>query len=328
MHILGSTFITILFCGVFQPITLHLILHEEGLLHGVFNTSPSIATHLASSTVGLIGAIFLGSRLLKLRELDRCSVSLESPSNTFTGYFLVLLGLIASVLPEDCETDVLDAILLTNCIVAAGGALMAFFLLHSVFDCGRFGYWHLIRWLQSAVASLVAVSFGAQEYLPSGAFVVGVVASASFYLTVLIVNMTALEDNCNVMAIHFIGSLVGVFSLPLLSKRETLSGNLRLAKSGWQLIYSFVVVTSFAIIFSIFFGLLKATGLLRSKQEKLNHGRAIRLRRKNRKSCCERLSRRASLSSSERSSLLARKKSDKTVQFSLPTQDQLSQSSV
>lgn len=267
---------------------MHWTQHDKGWLNDIYDNAGATSVHLASSVVGFIGSVSLGRRLLRVSEIDRCSVALESPSNTLIGYFLVLMGLIANLLHSldfgIYQIDIFDSILVTNSMMAIGGAILTFIALHSCSRGDRFGYWNTVRCLQSTVSALVALSFGVEYYLPSVAFLIGVITSALFYSTSILMDYTYLEDSCNIFATHGISAIAGAVLLPLLCKWSALGEGAtlltRLSKAGKQLVYCMIIVAFCAAIFTPVFILLKATHLLRSKAEINNHERALRLKQK------------------------------------------------
>lgn len=265
---------------------LHWTQHENGWLRDIYDYSGATCLHLASGAAGIVGSSFLGRRLLRVAEIDRCSVAFESPSNTFIGYFLIIIGLLTSLLPPfDSNTkqqnEVFDAILVTNCLLAIAGALVTFILLHSCANSERFGYWDILKCLQSAVAALIALSYGVHYYLPSMALVIGAITSTIFYCVTPLIEFTPLEDNCNIIAIHFTGAIMGAVLLPIFCKWKVLGENAtiltRVSKSAWQAVYCLIIVTFCAVIFATVFALLKATRRLRNKNEINNHNRAVHM---------------------------------------------------
>lgn len=284
--------ITIVFCGFVLPMCLHWTQHENGWLHDMYDNSGATAVHLASGTVGILASAFLGHRLLIASEIDRCSVALESPSNTFMGYFLVIIGLIGNLLMSLDQVDVLDSILVVNSLMAIGGAFLLCIMLHSCAQSERFGYWDITRCLQSAVAALVALSFGIHYYLPSLSFVVGALTSTFFFIVATLIDFTPLEDNCNVAAIYFSGAMVGAILLPVFCKWKVLGDHAtvltRLSKCAWQVVYCLIIIGFCSVIFTALFVFLKATRLFRNKSEINNHNRAIHLKRKKNVGWCGR----------------------------------------
>lgn len=281
--------ITIIYCGMVLPVFLHWTQHEEGWLRdAMYDSSGASAIHLASSVTGTVGSIFLGRRLLRVSEIDKSSVALESPSNTFTGYFLILLGLLGNLLQSldssIYQNDVFDSTLVVNSMMAIAGALITFVLLHSCSYSEEFYYWDIVKCLQSTVAALVAISFGIHYYLPSMAFALGAITSVFFYIISAMMDLTSLEDNCNIIAVHFTGALVGAILLPLLCKWKVLEEHAtvltRFSKCAWQAIYCLLFVVICIVIFGGVFALLKAFRSLRNEREINNHRRAIHLRRR------------------------------------------------
>lgn len=261
---------------------MHWMQHEKGWLSNIYDNTGATAVHLASSVVGITGSAFLGRRVLRVSEVDRCSVALASPSNTFLGYFLILIGLITNLLQIPnagvYQIDVFDSILVTNSMMATGGSIITFILLHCFFRSNHFGYWDTVKCLQSVVSTLIAISLAVEYYTPYVAFFIGVLTSASFYGVSIIIDSSCIEDSCNIISIHFTGALIGAVFLPLLCKWNVLGENstvaTRFIESFKQTSYCMLIIFCCAAIFTPIFFLLKALHVLRNEAEANNHSRA------------------------------------------------------
>lgn len=260
---------------------MHWMQHEKGWLSNIYDNTGAMVIHLASSTVGITGSAFLGRRVLRVSEVDRCSVALASPSNTFLGYFLILIGLMTNLLQSlnagVYQIDVFDSILVTKSMMAIGGSLITFILLHCFFRSNHFGYWDTVKSLQSVVSTLIAISFGVEYYAPCAAFLIGVFTSASFYGVSVIIDSSCIEDSCNIISTHSIGALIGAVLLPLLCKWNVLGENstvaTRFIKSFKQTSYCMLIIFCCITIFAPIFLLLKALHILRNEAETNNHSR-------------------------------------------------------
>lgn len=285
---IASVLVTLIFCGIFLPVCLHWIQHKDGwsstyLL--IYDNTGATAVHLASSVVGMIGSASLGRRILRVSEVNRCSVALASPSSTFLGYFLILVGLMGNLLQSlnigIYPIDVFDAVLVTNSMMAISGSIITFTLIHCCFNSNHFGYWDTVRCLQSAVSALIAISFGVEYYLPSSAFIIGALTCALFSVVSTIIDSSCIEDSCNIIGTHFTGAMIGAVLLPLLCKWEALGENAtvgtRFSKCAKQAIYSLFIIFCCAAIFVPIFLLLKITHLFRNEAEANNHSRTRHL---------------------------------------------------
>lgn len=281
----ASIFITIIFCGIFLPLCLHWTQHENGWLNSIYDSTGATTVHLASSVVGIIGSVSLGRRLLKVSEIDICSVSTGSPSNTFMGYFLIIIAVIGNLLYSSgnglYQIDIFDSILVTNSMMTIGGSIITFSLVHCCSHSNYFNYWDNIRCLQSTVSALIALSLGVEYYLPSSAFVIGILSSACFYIISIIIDLSFIEDSCNIIATHLTAVTIGAILLPFLCELKFLGENAtvltRFSKCGKQILYCLVIIFCSCAIFIPIFLLLKAVHLLRSKTEIKNHTRAVNL---------------------------------------------------
>lgn len=137
----------------------------------------------------------------------------------------------------------------------------------------EFNHWTVMRCVQATVAGLVIVSAGANFYSPQAAVGLGSTGSVLFYLVARQVFDSALEDYCNIVAIHLICSLLGSFLAPLFDIYDNDVGSI-LLNFSWQLICLITIIFLVAIIMWVAFTSLEFLGLLRNKTEYLNHFRA------------------------------------------------------
>ena len=147
-----------------------------------------------------------------------------------------------------------------------------------------------MRCVQATVAGLVIISAGTDIYSPQAAISVATTGSVIFYLVSRQVFKSALEDYCNIIAIHLACALWGSLLVPLFLADEHDDIKGILLNVSWQLICLIAIIAFVAIVMFLAFGILQYTGLLRNRSEYLNHLRAnIAEGRAGRKSFLERL---------------------------------------
>ncbi|KAF2905560.1 hypothetical protein ILUMI_00608 [Ignelater luminosus] len=293
VHFVGYFLTTLFFSMLFQPIIMHWIWHDFGWMHrknfvghlvSVKDHAGGLVVHVAGGVVGLIGALFLGRRLMRLSDIDESSIGPESPGSTITGYIFIALGLIAFSLPAPSYElthipyNYIGVILVNNIMAMAAGIIVVV-ILQFLFFRETFNYWIILRCMQGAIAGIVSIASGIDVYTPVLAFAIGAIAAIVFYFVVICVHNSSVEDYCNVIPIHLVCGLLGSMLPPLLGTTENLgtsiTSHFRIIHLGWQLLSLTTVSTLMISVFVIHFFVLNLTGFLRNKSEEVNHRRGV-----------------------------------------------------
>lgn len=276
-----------------QPVIMHWVWHAEGWLHkreflehsvSVKDHAGALVIHVTGGLVGLIGALFLGRRLLKLSDISTSSIGSEAPGTTVAGYIFVALGLIGFSLPMQSyeashgPNNYIGLILINNIMAMAGGIIVVV-VVQFLFYRDTFTYWLLLRCVQGALVGLVTISAGVDVYSPITAYMAASLTALIFYFVVLFVHNSWIEDYCNTTAIHLICGILGTILPPLVGSAENLgssvTSHVNIIHLGWQML-SLVCVMGFIIpVFCVLYFSLSVTGFLRNKYEELNHTRGV-----------------------------------------------------
>ncbi|KAF5303043.1 hypothetical protein FQR65_LT08372 [Abscondita terminalis] len=279
-------FLVFLLSGFIQPAVIHWVWYTEGWLYSkefLFTTvsfrddSGGLTIHVFGGTVCLIGALFFGRRLLLLSDISELSIGVESPGISFVGYIFIIIGLIGFSLTSfdygHQLTPNTGILIINNLSAMSGGILVIAFLQHFLFR-RRISYWNILRCIQGGVAGIVTISPGINLYKPEFAFLASLISSATFYLfSTIILLKTSIEDYCNVISIHLVCGIFGLFLCPFFKDSDPIKQ--RLIQSLWQLLVTFTVIFFLIIVISIlFFALLLCRGL-RNKLERIDHERGV-----------------------------------------------------
>lgn len=279
--------LTVLYSGFLQPITLYSVWNDKGLLSSkvtiggirvvVKDYAGSIVTQLTAGTIAFVGSCFLGRRLIRLEEISQVSIGPWSPGNVLIGYVLVATGLMGTSLYLPSEVD-LGRVSINN-LVALSTALIATYLIHWIVYGSPVSYWVFLRCLQGGIAGLVTISAGADIYHPIAVFFVALVESLLFHAISIVIELSYLEDNCNIIATHFFSALFGSTLPPIVAMIDNLGLSVmvrtRAIHFSWQLICVLVIAVISAVLAVIVFGSMLLCGLLRSRGETQSHQRAV-----------------------------------------------------
>lgn len=304
LHFVCYLLISFIFSAFLQPILIHWAWHNEGWMHknvfsghavSVKDHAGGIAIHLPASCIGLMSVLFLGRRLLRLRDIDESSVGSASPASTITGYILIAVGLIAFSLPttqfeQTHAPDNYIGIILVNYMMAMAAGIIIVVVLHFVLYRDTFNYWIILKCTQGALAGIIAIASGVDAYTPIVAFTLAIAAGVLFYFVAHGIHVTCIEDYCNIIAIHFVCGLLGALAPPLLGSKENLGISVgfhtMIIHFQWQSICAAVVIGAILVISLFLFSVLSVTGFLRNTTEKLNHKRGVVAFNKQSVSCC------------------------------------------
>lgn len=282
---------------------MHWIWHEEGWMHKILFSGHDVSVkdhaggmtvHLAAASVSLMGFLFLGRRLLRLRDIDESSLGSESPGSTVTGYILIATGLIAFSLPtprfeETHPPHNYLGIILVNSIMAMAAGIIIVVALHFLLYRDTFNYWVILKCIQGALAGIVSIASGVDVYTPIMAFALAAGAAMLFYFIAQAIHLTPLEDYCNVIAIHFVCGLISSLTPPLLGSKENLGSSVSvhtmLVHFEWQCICCGVVVGLCLSTSLLLFLILCTCGILRNRRDRVNHKRAVTVC-DNQSGCC------------------------------------------
>lgn len=162
-----------------------------------------------------------------------------------------------------------------NNLLAASSCTLLVVVLHLAFSRETFNHWTVMRCVQGMLAGVVTVSAAANDYSPQVAVGLGCLGGIVFYLISRRVFHSALEDYCNVVAVHLgcatLGSVLAPFCAVHLDTEDTAT---LLLNFSWQLICLAAVFGLVGLAMLLVFGILELCGILRNRSEWLNHARA------------------------------------------------------
>ncbi|KAK4879003.1 hypothetical protein RN001_007149 [Aquatica leii] len=293
VNTLGYCLVIFVLSGLVQPAVIHWVWHSDGWLYSKEFLSTDVSfrdysggliVHVFGGTVSLIAALFFGRRLMLLSNISELSIGVESPGSSFVGYIFIIVGLMGfsitsfSYEKKHFVEGFSGIVVLNNISGMCGGILVVIFLQH-VIRQEAINYWNVLRCIQGGVAGIVAISPGVNVYTPEIAFGAAAVSSLAFYyVSLCIYRKTSIEDYCNVIAIHLVCGIIGLFFLPLVDNSEyftSQSFNYRLVHSLWQLVSTLTVFFLLVVVCTnLFYGLLLCK-YMRNELEQNDHERGL-----------------------------------------------------
>jgi Amt family ammonium transporter len=200
---------------VYAPLA-HMVWSSDGLLFkfGAIDFAGGTVVHINSGIAGLVGVAFAGPRVGHLKE----AMPPHSLALTMVGAGLLWVGWFGFNAGSALEANGLAAVALVNTLVAPAAGLLWWMALERLVS----GKPSMLGGASGAVAGLVAVTPAAGASGPSGAMLLGVLASLVCYGFVgALKNRLRLDDSLDVFGIHGLGGITGsigtaVVALPIL----------------------------------------------------------------------------------------------------------------
>lgn len=302
LHYVAQVIISFVFSGFVQPILLHSShIYNGWMAENRFigvdvsykDTSMVLVTSVAGSTAGMIGCAFLGRRMLRVRDIDPGSIGPTAPGTTACGYFFIFISFVALALPSptveemQSSTDFDVALVISAAMSISVGAL-AVIALHSIYYESSFTYWVVLKFFQGALGSFITVSAAYDLYNIPMCIVVALIGALGYFIASEFLFTTSIEDNCNIISVHYVCGILSCILPPLFSRKgnlgflETPSAYVSLIHLGWQILCCVAAIAVVALVFAIVFFLLFIFDLLRHENEKYAHKRAQRVKREER----------------------------------------------
>ncbi|XP_066155996.1 ammonium transporter 2-like [Euwallacea fornicatus] len=297
LHQFPILIIAFLTSGIFLPILMCWCWSKHGWMTGIklINQRVSIkdyganlVVHVPSATIGLVGVLFLKTRILKLKDVDRKSLGNEYSSGIVTGYLFVIIGHFGLYLPyTDCESPhaLMDYIsyVSINSIMATGAGVLVVILVMVVLTRDLYRYWIIARGLQGGLAGLVTVAAGIDVYSHLVSFGIASGGSMIFFFASNLIHYSPLENCFDIIIIYLVCASIGLLLPPLLNSRENLGLTIPLSIQSinllWQFLCLIVIFLLTVIIFLSLFTLLYVSGIFKTFENE-NHQRVHLLYRK------------------------------------------------
>lgn len=161
-----------------------------------------------------------------------------------------------------------------NNLLAASSCTLITVALHFVLGREIFNHWTLMRCIQGTIAGVVMVSAAPYDYSPQIAIALGCLGGIVFHPVSTRIFHSALEDYCNVIAVHLVCAILGSILAPFCAAHTTEDTVTTLLSFSWQLICLAALLALVGVTMLLIFGMLECCGILRNRSECLNHARA------------------------------------------------------
>lgn len=214
---------------VYNPLA-HWVWSSDGFLFnlgasGAIDFAGGTVVHISAGVSGLVAAIYLGAR-------RGYPVTSMPPSNlvmTMIGGGLLWVGWFGFNAGSSISSGLSTAQALTATQVAAAAGAITWIIIEGLHQ----GKATALGFVSGILAGLVAVTPAAGVVQPSGALVLGVVASLLCYYAIILKNKLGYDDSLDAFGIHGVGGIVGAILLTFFIRKSWMDTAAEAAGGSW-----------------------------------------------------------------------------------------------
>jgi Amt family ammonium transporter len=231
---------------VYNPLC-HWVWAEDGYLYnmgagGAIDFAGGTVVHISSGVSGLIAALYLGSR----RGFPKTTIAPSNLVMTIMGVGLLWVGWFGFNAGSSISSDLATAQALTVTQIAAASGCITWMIIESL----RHGKATALGIASGILAGLVAITPAAGVVKPSGAIVIGILASLFCYGAISIKNKLGYDDSLDAFGIHGIGGIVGAIFLVFFI-RDSWMNEAAIAAGGSWSVFDQLEVQALAVVIAI-----------------------------------------------------------------------------
>jgi Amt family ammonium transporter len=225
---------------VYNPVC-HWVWAADGFLAkmGAIDFAGGTVIHITSGVSGLVVALFLGSR----RGYPKTAMHPNSLVMTLMGAGLLWVGWFGFNAGSAVSSGLDTARALTLTQIAAASGACGWMLIEGI----HHGKATSLGFASGVLAGLVAITPAAGVVTPTGALLLGLIASAVCYIAIQVKNRLGYDDSLDVFGIHGVAGVFGAIGLVLFLR----PGFVSTQSSSWSSLYqlgiqSLAVLIAFA----------------------------------------------------------------------------------
>lgn len=234
---------------VYNPLC-HWVWAEDGFLfnlgaNGAIDFAGGTVVHISAGISGLVAAIYLGAR----RGYPKTTMSPNNLVMTMIGGGLLWVGWFGFNAGSSISSGLSTAQALTATQVAAATGAMAWIFIEGIHQ----GKATALGFVSGILAGLVAVTPAAGVVQPTGAMVLGILASGICYFFIILKNKLGYDDSLDAFGVHGIGGIVGAIFLTFFIRESWMAEAAVLAGGSWSIMQQLgvqVVAVLIAIVYA------------------------------------------------------------------------------
>jgi Amt family ammonium transporter len=214
---------------VYNPLC-HWVWAEDGFLfnlgaNGAIDFAGGTVVHISAGVSGLVAALFLGAR----RGFPKTTMQPSNMVMTMIGGGLLWVGWFGFNAGSSISSGLSTAQALTATQVAAAAGGLSWIVIEGIHQ----GKATALGFVSGILAGLVAVTPAAGVVQPSGAMVLGIVATLLCYYAIIFKNKMGYDDSLDAFGIHGIGGIVGAIVLSFFIRDAWMDDAASLAGGTW-----------------------------------------------------------------------------------------------
>lgn len=274
LHPVGAAVSSAWLCAISAALLQHWAWNEGGWCRHDFSfvdNGGAGPVHVCGGAAALVGVLALGRRVLRVRDVDECSLPPGSGASVVGGYLLAIVGYagLAAI-----NHPSMSGVVFVNVVVAAAGgwAAAALFGVRSE----TLDHWTLLRVAQGGVSGCVMVVAGAGLYSAPVSLLLGFLGGALSCASSYIWDSTALEDNVCVVPCSLLCGFLGTLAVPVGGRLASLdTSRAVMTQFGRQFLCTTAMLATTLILHSLICLILMCLGLFRNRAELAAHKRAL-----------------------------------------------------
>lgn len=245
-------FITLWGLLVYNPLC-HWVWADDGFLfnlgaNGAIDFAGGTVVHISAGVSGLVAAIYLGAR----RGYPKIAIEPNNLVMTMIGGGLLWVGWFGFNAGSSISSGLSTAQALTATQVAAAAGALSWMIIEGLHQ----GKATALGFISGVLAGLVAVTPAAGVVQPSGALVLGFLASGICYLFIILKNKLKYDDSLDAFGVHGVGGMVGAIFLTFFIRKSWMEEAAALVDGGWTLTQQLGVQVAAVFIAIAYAGIL------------------------------------------------------------------------
>jgi ammonium transporter, Amt family len=237
---------------VYNPLC-HWVWAEDGFLfnlgaNGAIDFAGGTVVHISAGVSGLVAAIYLGAR----RGYPKTPIEPNNLVMTMIGGGLLWVGWFGFNAGSSISSGLSTAQALTATQAAAAAGALCWMVIEGLHQ----GKATALGFVSGVLAGLVAVTPAAGVVQPSGAMVLGVLASCVCYIFILLKNKLKYDDSLDAFGVHGIGGIVGAIFLTFFIRKSWMEDAALLAGGSWSTMQQLGVQIAAVLIAIVYAGVL------------------------------------------------------------------------
>src|SRR5690606_43945 len=217
---------------IYNPLA-HWVWAGDGFLFnlgaaGAIDFAGGTVVHISAGVSGLVAVLYIGGRKLHPHLPMR-------PNNltmTMIGAGLLWVGWFGFNAGSSLTSGLATAQALTATQIAAAAGALSWVIIEGMHQ----GKATALGFVSGILAGLVAITPAAGVVQPGGALVLGILATAICYLSIILKNKLGYDDTLDVFGIHGVGGIVGAIFLTFFIRDSWMAAAAESAGGSWSVL--------------------------------------------------------------------------------------------